>query len=224
MVDFVKVKPWGSNPSGRVVSSGAASAPLGRNVGRNIARNRQVLEGLGLASEPLVPPRPPSQASAERRVRPAPGPPTRRSGIERQVRNYAEQGEEEAASESDDEDIWEPAVGATGVPPPDAVVINLVSSDEDGPALLSSHPTRRGGLFIAPSTVQIEQGPLAGTILREPGLFTTEALPARPARLSACIRAPSVRAASMRACQPSGAIRHSLCDLSCLSWFGFGSL
>ena len=123
-----------------------------------------MLEGLGLASEPLVPPRPPSQASAERRVRPAPGPPTRRSGIERQVRNYAEQGEEEAASESDDEDIWEPAVGATGVPPPDAVVINLVSSDEDGPALLSSHPTRRGGLFIAPSTVQIEQGPLAGTI------------------------------------------------------------
>ena len=145
---------------------------------RNIARNRQVLEGLGLASEPLVPPRPRSQASAERRVRPAPGPPTRRSTIERPARNYAEQGEGEAASESDDEDIWEPAVGATGVPPPDAVVINLVSSDEDGPALLSSHPTRRGGLFIAPSTVQIEQGPLAGTTLREPGLFTTEALPA----------------------------------------------
>ena len=59
---------------------------------RNIARNRQVLEGLGLASEPLVPPRPRSQASAERRVRPAPGPPTRRSTIERPARNYAEQG------------------------------------------------------------------------------------------------------------------------------------
>ena len=145
---------------------------------RNIARNRQVLEGLGLASAPLVPPRPPSQASAEGRVRPAPGPPTRRSTIERPARNYGEQGEGEAASESDDEDIWEPAVGATGAPPPDAVVINLVSSDEDGPALLSSHPTRRGGLFIAPSTVPIEQGPLAGTSLREPGLFTTEALPA----------------------------------------------
>ena len=144
---------------------------------RNIARNRQVLEGLGLASEPLVPPRPPSQASAERRVRPTPGPPTRRSTIERPTRNYADpQGEGEAASESDDEDIWEPAVGATGVPPPGAVVINLVSSDEDGPALLSSHPTRRGGLFIAPSTVPIEQGLLAGTSLREPGLFTTEAL------------------------------------------------
>ena len=137
-----------------------------------------MLEGLGLASEPLVPPRPPSQASAERRVRPAPGPPTRRSSIERPARNYAEQGEGEAASESDDEDIWEPAVGATGVPPPGAVVINLVSSDEDGPALLSSHPTRRDGLYIAPSTVQVEQGPLAGTTLQEPGLFTTEALPA----------------------------------------------
>ena len=74
--------------------------------------------------------------------------------------------------------IWEPAVGPIGAPPPDAVVINLVSSDEDGPALLSSHPTRRGGLFIAPSTVQIQQGPLAGTTLQEPGLFTTEALPA----------------------------------------------
>jgi hypothetical protein len=140
--------------------------------------NRQVLEGLGLASEPLVPPRPPSQGSAERRVQPAPGPPTRRSTIERPARNYAEQGEREAASESDDEDIWEPAVGPIGAPPPDAVVINLVSSDEDGPALLSSHPTRRGGLFIAPSTVQIQQGPLAGTTLQEPGLFTTEALPA----------------------------------------------
>ena len=93
-----------------------------------------------------MPPRSRSQASAERRVRPAPGPPTRRSTIERLARNYAEsQGEGEAASESDDEDIWEPAVGATGAPPPDAVVINLVSSDEDGPALLSSHPTRRGG-------------------------------------------------------------------------------
>ena len=64
---------------------------------------------------------------------------------------------------------------ATGMPAPG--VINLVSSDEDGPALLSSHPTRRDGLFIAPSTVKIEQGPLAGTTLQEDGLFTTEALP-----------------------------------------------
>lgn len=61
--------------------------------------------------------------------------------------------------------------------PPGAVVVNLVSSDEDGPALLSSHPSRRDGLFIAPSTVQIEQGPLAGTTLQDNGLFTTEALP-----------------------------------------------
>ena len=94
---------------------------------RNIARNQQVLEELGLASEPLVFPRPPSQASTERRGHPAPGPPTRRSSIVRPARYYAEQGGDEAAAESDDEDIWEPAVGPIGVPPPDAVVINLVS-------------------------------------------------------------------------------------------------
>ena len=171
-----------SSPSQASSSSGSTPEPslseYEQQRLRNIARNRQVLEGLGLASEPLMPPRPPIHASAERRVRPAPGPPTRRSSIVRPARSYAEpQGEGEAASESDDEDIWEPAVGATGAPPPDAVVINLVSSDEDGPALLSSHPTRRDGLFIAPSTVQVEQGPLAGTTLQEPGLFTTEALP-----------------------------------------------
>ena len=124
-----------------------------------------------------MPPRPRSKASAERRVRPAPGPPTRRSSVERPARNYAEQGEGEDGSESDDsEDIWEPAVGATGMPPPGAVVINLVSSDEDGPALLSSHPSRRDGLYIAPSTVRIEQGPLAGSTLGQPGLFTIDAI------------------------------------------------
>ena len=168
-----------SSPS-QASSSGSTPEPLSEYEQqrlRNIARNRQVLEELGLSSQPLVPPRPPSNASAERRVRPAHGPPTRRSSIVRPARNYAEQGEGEAASESDDEDIWEPAVGPIGAPPPDAVVINLVSSDEDGPALLSSHPTRRDGLYIAPSTVQIEQGALAGTTLQEPGLFTTEALP-----------------------------------------------
>ena len=170
-----------SSSPAQAAASGSPPEPLSEYEQqrlRNIARNRQVLEGLGLASEPLVPPRPPSQGSAERRVQPAPGPPTRRSTIERPARNYAEQGEREAASESDDEDVWEPAVGPIGAPPPDAVVINLVSSDEDGPAMLSSNPTRRGGLFIAPSTVQIQQGPLAGTTLQEPGLFTTEALPA----------------------------------------------
>ena len=83
---------------------------------RNIARNQRVLEGLGLASERLVPPRPPSQSSTERRLRPAPGPPTRRSSIVRPARNYAEQGGDEAAEEStDDQDIWEPAVGPIGV-------------------------------------------------------------------------------------------------------------
>ena len=168
-----------SSPS-QASSSGSTPEPLSEYEQerlRNIARNRQVLEELGLASQPLVPPRPPSQVSAEKRARPAPGPPTRRSSIKRPARSYAEQGEGEAASESDDEDIWEPAVGPIGAPPPGAVVINLVSSDEDGPALLSSHPTRRDGLYIAPSTVQVEQGPLAGTTLQEPGLFTTEALP-----------------------------------------------
>ena len=166
-----------SSPS-QASSSGSTPEPLSEYEQErlsNIARNRQVLEELGLASQPPVPPRPPSQVSAEKRARPAPGPPTRRSSIKRPARSYAEQGEGEADSESDDE--WDPAVGPIGAPPPDAVVINLVSSDEDGPALLSSHPTRRDGLFIAPSTVHIEQGPLAGTMLQEDGLFTTEALP-----------------------------------------------
>jgi hypothetical protein len=164
------------SPAQEAASSSGSLSEYEQQRLRNIARNQQVLEVLGLASEPLVPPRQPSQPSAARRVRPAPGSPTRRSSIERPARNYAEQGEGEAASESDDsEGIWEPAVGATGMPAPG--VVGLVSSDEDGPALLSSHPTRRDGLFIAPSTVQIEQGPLAGTTLQEDGLFTTEALP-----------------------------------------------
>jgi hypothetical protein len=96
----------------------------------------------------------------------------------RDARSYANE-DEDAAPESD-EDIWEPAEASssTGMPPPGAVVISLLSSDEEGPALLSSDPTRRSGLFIAPSKVLIEQGPLAGTILQEPGLFTTDAIPA----------------------------------------------
>ena len=75
--------------------------------------------------------------------------------------------------------MWEPVEGtsaSTGVVPPGAVVFNLVSSDEEGYAVLSSDPTRRGGLYIAPSTVRIEQGPLAGNTLGEPGLFTTDAI------------------------------------------------
>ena len=96
----------------------------------------------------------------------------------REARSYPNE-DEEVASESDDEDMWEPAEGtsaSTGVVPPGAVVLNLVSSDEEGYALLSSDPTRRGGLYIAPSTVRIERGPLAGNTLGEPGLFTTEAI------------------------------------------------
>ena len=174
-----------AEPPAQAVASASGSRPEPLSVYelerlQNIARNQQVLAGLGLEGLGLTPagpnraapvrdPYPPGRSGAA---------PTRRSSIERPARNYAEQGEEEATPESDDEDIWEPAVGATGMPPPGTVVINLVSSDEDGPALLSSHPTRRDGLYIAPSTVQIEQGPHAGTTLQEPGLFTTEALPA----------------------------------------------
>ena len=164
-------------------SSGSAPEPLSEyelERLQNIARNQQVLAGLGLEGLGLPPPAPSRVAPARDPYPPgrSGAAPTRRSSIVRDARNYAEQGEEQAAPDSDDEDIWEPAVGATGMPPPGIMVINLVSSDEDGPALLSSHPTRRDGLYIAPSTVQVEQGPLAGTTLQEPGLFTTEALPA----------------------------------------------
>ena len=80
---------------------------------------------------------------------------------------------------------------SVGVPPPGAEVIDLVSSeDEDAqapapapgaaqpPALLAPDLTRRDGLYIAPSRVQIETGPAVGSTLQEPGLFTSIALPA----------------------------------------------
>ena len=146
---------------------------------QNIARNRQVLAGLGL--EGLgPPPAGPSQAPARDPYPPgnSGAAPTRRSTIVREARSYPNE-DEEVASESDDEDMWEPVEGtsaSTGVVPPGAVVFNLVSSDEEGYAVLSSDPTRRGGLYIAPSTVRIEQGPLAGNTLGEPGLFTTDAI------------------------------------------------
>ena len=149
---------------------------------RNIARNQQVLEGLGLVQGSSLgpPPAGPSQAPSD----PYPpgrsgAAPTRRSNIVREARSYANE-DGDAASESDEEDMWEPAEASssTGMPPPGAVVISLVSSDDEGPVLLSSDPTRRGGLFLAPSKVRIEQGPLAGSTLQEPGLFTTDAIPA----------------------------------------------
>ena len=146
---------------------------------QNIARNRQVLAGLGL--EGLgPPPAGPSQAPARDPYPPgnSGAAPTRRSTIVREARSYPNE-DEEVASESDDEDMWEPVEGtsaSTGVVPPGGVVFNLVSSDEEGYAVLSSDPTRRGGLYIAPSTVRIEQGPLAGNTLGEPGLFTTDAI------------------------------------------------
>ena len=149
---------------------------------RNIARNQQVLEGLGLVQGSSLgpPPAGPSQAPSD----PYPpgrsgAAPTRRSSIVREARSYANE-DEDAASEPDEEDVWEPAEdsSSTGMPPPGAIVIDLVSSDDEDPVLLSSHPTRRGGLFLAPSKVRIEQGPLAGSTLQEPGLFTTDAIPA----------------------------------------------
>ena len=150
---------------------------------RNIARNRQVLAMLGLDDDgaSLGPPAGPSQAPARDPFPPgnSGAAPTRRSTIVREQRSYPNE-DEEVAFESD-EGMWEPAEGtsaSTGVVPPGAVVLNLVSSDEEGYALLSSDPTRRGGLYIAPSRVRIEQGPLAGNTLGEPGLFTTDAIQA----------------------------------------------
>ena len=68
----------------------------------------------------------------------------------------------------------------TSAPPPGAVVIDLVSEDEteQEPVLLPLDPTRRAGLYIAPSQVPVESGPSAGSTLQEPGLFTSNAIPA----------------------------------------------
>ena len=46
------------------------------------------------------------------------------------------------------------------------------------PPLLPPDLTRRGGMFIAPSRVLVQSGPSAGSLLGEPGLFTSEAIPA----------------------------------------------
>ena len=78
----------------------------------------------------------------------------------------------------------------TNAPPPGAIVIDLTSEDEEGPPsapppatlapppLLPSDPTRRDGMFIAPSRVLVESGPSSGSLLGEPGLFTSIAIPA----------------------------------------------
>ena len=77
-------------------------------------------------------------------------------------------------------------------PPPGAIVIDITSENEDGPpavpaplpapppspALLPADPSRRDGMFIAPSRVPVESGPSAGSVLGEPGLFTSAAIPA----------------------------------------------
>ena len=78
----------------------------------------------------------------------------------------------------------------TNAPPPGAIVIDMTSDDEEGPPsappsatpappqLLPSDPTRRDGMFIAPSRVLVESGPSSGSLLGEPGLFTSVAIPA----------------------------------------------
>ena len=78
-------------------------------------------------------------------------------------------------------------------PPPGAIVIDLISEDEDSepssvpipppatpapPPLLPPDLTRRDGMFIAPSRVLVESGPTAGSFLGEPGLFTSDVIPA----------------------------------------------
>lgn len=77
-------------------------------------------------------------------------------------------------------------------PPPGATVIDLVSEDEEdqpaaapvhppaavAPPLLPPDPTRRDGMYLAPSRVLVESGPSAGSLLGEPGLFTSVSIPA----------------------------------------------
>lgn len=100
--------------------------------------------------------------------------------------NYDDPGSD-VPSDSDEDGAQEGTSNFIGVPPPGAVVINLVSDDEEAaptpapptpPMFLPPDLTRRNGLFIAPSKVRIESGPSAGSTLQEPGLFTSMAIPA----------------------------------------------
>ena len=116
---------------------------------RNTARNRQVLAMLGLDDDgaSLGPPAGPSQAPARDPFPPgnSGAAPTRRSTIVREARSYPNE-DEEVASGSDDEDMREPAEGtsaSTGVVPPGAVVLNLVSSDGSGRMRATHSPRRR---------------------------------------------------------------------------------
>ena len=144
---------------------------------RNIARNQQVLKELGLVGASLGPPARSSQDPAREAYPPgrSGAAPSRRSNIEREAVDYA------GGDSSEDEAGGAQEVGSTGAPPPGAVVIDLVSSEDEEehtPAVLPPDPTRRDGLFVAPSQVPIESGPLAGSTLQEPGLFTSRAIPA----------------------------------------------
>ena len=91
-------------PATAASSSGSSSEPLSEyelQRLRNIARNQQVLEGLGLASAPLVPHGKSSQASVRKATR-SPGQsgaaPTRRSSIVQSAMSYAEGGGEAAST------------------------------------------------------------------------------------------------------------------------------
>ena len=144
---------------------------------RNIARNQQVLKELGLVGASLGQPARSSQDPAREAYPPgrSGAAPSRRSNIEREAVDYA------GGDSSEDEAGGAQEVGSTGAPPPGAVVIDLVSSEDEEehtPAVLPSDLTRRDGLFVAPSQVPIESGPLAGSTLQEPGLFTSCAIPA----------------------------------------------
>ena len=143
---------------------------------RNIARNQEVLRGLGLLensqllppAKPAPPPKdpfPPGRGGAA---------PSRRSERPKAVRNYSEAETDQPEGEASVSNA------PTSAPPPGSVVISLVSDDEEGeaPTPLPPDPTRRDGLFIAQSRVAIETGPSAGSLLSEPGLFTLHAIPA----------------------------------------------
>ena len=147
---------------------------------RNIARNQQVLEELGLAGTSFGQPPRLNQAPAKEAYPPGRSgeAPSRRSTLEREAVDYA--GGDSDASSEDEAGGGQEHVGSTGAPPPGAVVINLVSDEEEEhtPTLLPSDLTRRDGLYVAPSQVPIESGPFAGSTLQEPGLFTSRAIPA----------------------------------------------
>ena len=163
---------------------------------RNIARNQELLRMLGLAdggdsllqcnrqaaraSRDPYPPGRSGDAPTRRSQREKGGTPPSYDDPGSDVPSDSEDGALEGTSSFVSSNISAP-------PPPGAVIIDLVSDDEEAapapappapPTFLPPDLTRREGLFIAPSTVPIESGPSAGLTLKEPGLFTSVAIPA----------------------------------------------